>query len=238
MAQSPETTLHAPSEPVPVAETLTRDLHRPTAQATTITIIGSGSSAKGIPFERLPGTKIGVNDAGLLARADIVVSMDRVWSEARWKRLQERQRDTWLRRSAVQNIAIADAPWLTVFDNSHIAVVMAPPTARSEHDAPILNGTHSGMCALNLAYRMVPRVIYLVGFDHCRDPKTGAAYWHDPYEWAHPGGATPESKYITWASQYRLIAGQMGRAGIKVFNASPISRITQFTKIKIGKILT
>lgn len=188
----------------------------------TITIIASGPSAAAVDLERVGGFVIGVNEAGVAApRVDAIVSMDRLWTEHRWDWLVARAAPTWLRRSAVQNVKDR---WegLHVFDCDHLSSVLSCVPGW-------LNGTNSGLCALNLAYQMRPRRLFLVGFDMRRD--AGAPYWHRPHEYANPKGGTSNGKYAEWANQFSWAAQAFAVAGVRVSNVSPKSAIADFPKI-------
>lgn len=193
----------------------------------TITVIGGGWSAGSLDNPPVGiGHVIGVNDAGLYGRSargsvDELVSMDRLWTEHRWPQIVERAGVTLLRRSALKNIT--DRPsWLTPFENDHT-------TAKPSDDVEALNGTSSGMCAINRAMHWRPKRIVLIGFDMNRSPD-GRAYWHAPYPWAKPGGATSGGKYKAWAAQFGAIARSCQGLGIEVLNTAMTSAITVFPK--------
>lgn len=191
----------------------------------TICIIGGGTSVRQVDLAALSGTIIGVNDSAIHApRCDIVVSMDRLWTEYRWPNLCALRRPAWLRRSAVQNIVRwPSQPWLHVFECDHESVEFSERV-----DA--LNGTNSGLCAFNLAYVMRPKRIYLLGFDMARN-KNGEAYWYPPYPWTTAAGATSGGKYAAWSRQFDAAAAKCRAAGIAVFNCSLHSAIDAFPKL-------
>jgi hypothetical protein len=195
---------------------------------TTISILAGGWSVKGLDLTRLPGKVIGVNDSAVRARCDIAVSMDRLWTENRWANLHALKREAHIRKSAIKNIA-ARPDWLHLFDCDHTLAEL------SEVEG-ILNGTNSGLCALNLAYQMRPRRIILLGFDMCRSPR-GEAYWHDPYPWSKPQGGTGNGRYAEWAGQFARAAAQCKASGIEVINASKASKITAFPKVDPRDVL-
>lgn len=192
-----------------------------------ITIVGGGWSVRDISLNHLCGQIIGVNDAAFhLPVVDIVVSMDRLWTEYRWNWLCRRAATTWIRRSAVQNLDVTAelaAGWLHLFECDHECSDFAAVRGT-------LHGTHSGLCALNLAWQMQPSRVYLLGFDMCRDPK-GRASWHPPYPWTAPTGATSNGKYRTWAKQFEQAARRFRTIGCDVWNVSPSSAITAFPKM-------
>jgi hypothetical protein len=189
-----------------------------------ITIVAGGWSASQFDLGRLPGTIIGVNDAGLLLpHVDLIVSMDRLWAENRFDQLRGLRKPTWLRRKTLINIDLTGCPWVTPFENDHTSTVLA--------DEPgTLNGTHSGFCALNLAYQLKPVALYLVGFDMQRGPK-GQAHWFPPYPWS--ASSTGSARLAVWTNQFAGAAAQLKRAGIRTYVAHYVlsSTILPFERI-------
>lgn len=170
-----------------------------------VTVLAGGWSAK--PYlDRLPGLVIGVNDAALRVRCDMAVSMDRLWTEHRWEEIVATAKPAHIRRAALQNIS-ARPDWLSVFECDHTSTKLSDTPGR-------LNGTHSGLCALNLAYQLRPERVVLAGFDMGKGP-TGEAHWYPPYPWA-PQGATSTGKFKAWASQFETAARQCSAAGVAV----------------------
>lgn len=186
-----------------------------------VTVVAGGWSVRELNLERLPGLVIGVNDSGLLLpRCDIALSMDRTWSEHRALLLAERRQYTMLRRSAIKNVTAW--PELGVFECDHTSGVMSD-------EEGVLNGGNSGICALNLAYQMRPKRIFLCGFDMSRGPN-GECYWYADYAWS-PGGATSNTRYAEWAKQFDTAAEAFEKIGTAVFNATPSKAIKVFPRI-------
>jgi hypothetical protein len=176
------------------------------SRADTITLLAGGWSARAY-LDRLEGLVIGVNDAALRYPADIAVSMDRLWTEHRWDQLKSRAKPSFVRISALKNIEWPRPEWLRPFICDH--------TSTTVTDEPgVLHGTHSGFCALNLAYQMRPERLILVGLDMSQGPK-GEAHWFPPYEWA-PTGATTSGKFKAWAAQFDDAAVKFKAAGVAV----------------------
>lgn len=194
-----------------------------------MSVLAGGWSVRGLDLARLPGFVIAVNDAGVLApKVDAVVTMDRLWLEHRWDRLCELQRQTWVRPVCLNNIKDRPA-WLNIYQCDW-------RETRLSGAKGILNGTNSGLVALNLAYQMRPARVILFGFDMGRSPM-GEAYWYPPYAY-RPGGATSNGKYAEWAGQFKPAAEAFERIGAEVLNASPASRIPAFKKVDPRAVLT
>jgi hypothetical protein len=179
-------------------------------QASEVSIIGGGFSAKNVDLAALPGTVIAVNDAALLApKVDIAVSMDRLWIENRWDRLQALGKPAWLRLSAMFNmLENVRLPWVNVFEGRNDTWELGRHTCS-------LNGPNSGHCALNLALLMEPKKINLVGFDMGRG-LNGETYWFPPYEWAKATGGTSNKRYAEWNVSFEKAIEYCWRMGVKV----------------------
>lgn len=197
-----------------------------------VTIIGGGWSVRSVVLDMLCGTVIAVNDSAILApRWDIAVSMDRLWTEGRIEQLRRRCTETepprkaWIRKSALQNIEAQpqDAGFIQPFDCDHESTIFSVIPER-------LNGSNSGACALNLAWKLRPRRVFLLGFDMNRDPD-GRAYWYPPYPWSTGKGSTTDGKYRNWARQFEDAAAAFAAIECQVFNVSPKSAIDTFPKI-------
>jgi len=194
-----------------------------------VSVLASGWSVKGLDLSRLPGLVIAVNSAGVHApRVDEIVTMDRLWAEHYWADLCRLGKPTWMRSACLKNLPDRPA-WLHLYMCDWQSNVMAGAL-------DFMNGTNSGMVALNRAYKLEPKRVILFGFDMGRSPK-GAPYWHPPHPW-RPTGGTSNGKYAEWASQFDAAAKQFAKAGIEVLNASPASRIPAFTKVDPQKVLT
>lgn len=78
----------------------------------------------------------------------------------------------------------------------------------------VLNGTNSGLCAVNLAYQMRPKVLRLYGMDLKRGPK-GERHWYPPYPW-NPAKGTSDGTFAKWKADLWDAIRQCKREGIHV----------------------
>lgn len=186
-----------------------------------VSILGGGWSALFVDRDNLPGTVIGVNDSFIRAKCHAGVSMDRLWTEWRWPDMMNIARKAFIRDAALKNITDRPA-WLRPFECNYKTTTFG---GIPEH----LNGTNSGLCAMNVAYLLRPRRLYLFGFDMNRSPN-GNPYWFPAYPWA-PGGATKNGKYDAWAREMEHVAEQFRLIGVEVLNVSVTSSISAFRKI-------
>ncbi len=173
-----------------------------------ITILAGGWSASRVDLKKLPGFVIAVNDSALYApRIDAIISMDRMWAENRFVAVAKFGKPIYLRRSTVRNIPAEDVSLcVTLFECDHEATELSDKPGR-------LDGTHSGFCAMNLAFQMAPERLYLVGFDMALGPK-GQRHWFPDYPWKDGGGSS-QGKLASWARQFATPAAQLANAGIQ-----------------------
>lgn len=183
-----------------------------------ITVLGGGWSASQVDLTLLPGLVIGVNDAALHAPGvDVIVSMDRLWTEGRWAWLVERGLPFYARWAAIKKMRRPLPEFVRPFHcNNH--------TSQFTKRTGWLNGTHSGGCAFNLAYLHRPHVIYLVGFD-MRPGPNGEAHWYPDYDWG-----TSKVKPV-WGPEFEVNAEQCRKEGIEVYVVGEWSAVTAFPRV-------
>jgi hypothetical protein len=199
-------------------------------QPDIVSLVSGGPSASQVDLRKIHGTVIGVNNAALhMPRIDHAITMDRRWAEAHWHTLKDRNElgsniQAWFRRNNVCNIH--ERPeWLTIYKCNHKTPVMSD-------EIGTLNGTNSGGVALNLAYHLRPKVLFLFGFDYRKGPKS---QWHWFEAKADTGvvGAHSihEGRYANWAREFDQVGPQFKASGIDVVNVSETSLVTAFRKI-------
>lgn len=195
----------------------------------TVIVIAGGWSVSqyDVADLRKYGHVVGVNESAVLKAVNVGVTMDRLWAEHRSRRyFLESTGDLWVRRDA--NKSLPQHPRLNLFDCDYEATEMSV-------EARTLNGTNSGMCALNYAYHRQPDRLFLFGFDMCKGPE-GESYYHPPYEWAPEGGTKP-GKYKEWSKQFNTIARQFRNIGTKVYNVNNRTKIESFPVISFEQFL-
>lgn len=183
-----------------------------------IIIIGGGKSAKGMPLETLHryGHVIGVNDSGLKVQCHTILSMDRLWMENNYEECKKLSSQTVFRRCAWR-LKGKDWPRLSLFDCDTQIPYM-------NNSLGCLDGDNSGACALNLAYQMKPKKIFLFGFD-----MNGSGYWHEGYSATNKGSGN--KAHPDWSEKFKYKKKQFDQAGILVFNVNTNSAINAFKKI-------
>jgi hypothetical protein len=209
-----------------------------------VIVIAGGWSVSQYPMEdfRDRATVIGVNESMLLQHCHVGVTMDRLWMENRYPDLKERfyrasilrmepePASVWTRKGTQANIPQSERTHrVREFECDHKSSEMSMLLGR-------LNGTNSGMCAVNLALQMKPDRIYLLGFDMQKGPG-GEPYYHAPYAWAVPNGATKKAKYDVWAPQFRRIAHDAIEQHVEIVNVNHHSKIETFTRYPYERFL-
>lgn len=187
----------------------------------TISVVAGGWSMTQVDLARIPGRIIAVNDAAVhLPYSDEIVSMDRLWTEHRWSFIKQARKQTFLRKNAVQNLNLMGTQdFVTVFNCDHESNQFT-----TQHG--FLNGPNSGYCALNRAYNLTPRALFLFGFDMRKGP-ANEPYWYPAYPWAQNGG-TKDGKYRQWTRDFEVAAAYFAGIGCKVINVNTRSLITSF----------
>ena len=187
-----------------------------------VSVVSGGWSVKGDAWDlsEIPGFIIAVNDAALyLPRVNAVVSMDRLWTENRWEWMCEARYESHIRVAALKNVLGRDLSWLHPFQCDYTRFEFST----EQH---VLNGTNSGLCAFNAAFKLMPDQLFLYGFDMRLGPN-GEQHWYPDYSWKS-GHSTKPGKLKEWASEFHVAARQCKEAGIKVWNMSTRSLITDF----------
>lgn len=171
------------------------------------------------------GHVIAVNESAVLKANHVGITMDRLWAEHRARQFfLQNTGDLWVRKGADKHLPTH--PRLIQFDCDHEETAMST-------EVHTLNGTNSGMCALNYAFHYAPRRLFLFGFDMCHGPNN-EPYYHPLYEWktdAKPG------KYKDWSKQFDGIAKQFKGIGCDVFSVNNRTQIKSFPVITYDAFL-
>jgi hypothetical protein len=199
-----------------------------------VSIVAGGHSFREVDHSKLPGSVIAVNGAAehLRCKYAEVMTMDRLWLEHFWPKVMIHDaswimhaRDHALKHVPRSDIAyVATMEWLLVFRNHNSGDY---PMSR---EPGVLNGSNSGACAINRAFQIWPRDLYLFGFDMCKD-KRGNSYWYPPYPWVPKTGGTGADRLRRWAHEFDAMAAQLTAAGIRVTNVSSHSIIKSFRRV-------
>lgn len=183
-----------------------------------VIVIGGGQSVKQMDVKEIckRGYAIGVNDAAVRAPVNMGLSMDRRWAD--WRLEDIKNKPFWLRKLSIP------AKWegLNFFKSNHETDTFSKETGT-------LNGRNSGHCAVNLAYQMKPKQIFLFGFD------MKGGYWYPQYPWTVP--KRTESRILqNWVTGFIEAKRMCDEAGIELFLVGE-SQITNVPKLSYGEFL-
>lgn len=173
-----------------------------------ISILAGGWSASHHNVKDLPGFVLGVNDAIVYGRCDAGVSMDRLWFENRWSFLLKYPLPFWTRMATIkQKYMLPIPPWMTICDCDY-------KTAKMSDDCGVLNGTNSGLFAVNVAYQLRPSELFIFGMDGTLGPR-GETHWYGDYSFKTGKGTSPGT-YSKWQCDLSLALKQCQNAGIEI----------------------
>lgn len=188
-------------------------------------LIGGGPSLRGFDFECLRGrVLVAVNDAAVhVPFASALFSMDASWIRNRREMVDEFAGEKYLAVAPDFHFANGPVACYLKRDRQGRGLSTNPGVIH-------LGGGNSGYGALNLAVLKGATRIVLLGYD-----LTGPnQHWHSGYSWAD--ALSSDSLYQRWAEQFDLAATELRQRGVRVVNASPISRITAFRKVPLASV--
>lgn len=174
------------------------------------------------------GHALAVNDTYRYCTPEVIFSIDATWTS---KRLEE--------------IPTMPCPVVVSFGEAHPrpvtknltyieAVGRQKVALLSNNPLLLTNGLNSGHGALGYAYLRGARVIYLLGFD-MKQGTQGRSHFHEGYDWYAPGNT--KALYPAWASIMDDAARQLRDTGVKVWNCSNDSAITEFPYKSYSEVL-
>lgn len=186
-----------------------------------VSIIGCGPSALQCGGGRAPGYRIAINGAAEYVAHDAALTMDGRF--ARECIDVFRDKPAWIRASAWDHVvrrvgAMSRWEGLRVYACDRLTTTFG-------NDECQLNGSNSGYIALNLAYVMRPKTVWLYGFD-MNEPKRFFGFY--PWQVLGLGSSNSTEKFGVWAREMDHAARQFKDAGVAVYNTNPNSRITAF----------
>lgn len=189
----------------------------------TVSLVACGPSALACGAASAPGMVVAINGAVHHVRYDVALSMDGRFTRNTYRALQGRV--CMFRESAWEHAVRAGAKRWSDVNTFANDIGSTKFGGRGADGSWQLNGDNSGYCALNFAYLLRPRRVFLYGFD------MGAVeHFFGPYPWANEPGAsrtTPE-KFGKWRSDMNEASRQFHEARIDVVNTNPQSKVRAF----------
>ena len=179
-------------------------------------IVATGWSLRGFNFDILKGKNvIGVNWACAFCECDYVVANDIEWIMKNDKGLIEH-----LAKQPVichHNVTMPHPFELIVMESSGAEGFDFRPYR-------VKSAGNSGYTAINAAYHLGARNIYLLGYDLCADPN-GEKYFH---ERTGRQGAHPD--YMNMNYYYDIMADTLEDSDVKIYNCSDVSQLNAFER--------
>lgn len=188
-------------------------------------LIGGGPSLKGFDFGRLSGrTVVAVNDAAIhIPSATALFSLDLTWIANRRQLLAEFAGEKYV--AVPEDYDFSQA----VDGVTYLRRIRIRQGLSYTNHEIAMGGGNSGFGALNLAYLKGAREIFLLGYDLC----DSGSHWHLGYAW---GSGKHDALYRKWAQQFDMVAWDLAKMGVRVWNASLISAITAFHKVRLEDV--
>lgn len=101
----------------------------------------------------------------------------------------------------------------------------------------VVLGGHSGYQAVNLAVHYQPKILLLVGFDLCLDPREGENKGRAHFDGDHPEGVYRKSPYGMFIRTLGSLKPSLATLGIRVYNCNQHSALECFEKVELEKCL-
>ena len=189
----------------------------------TAYILGGGPSLINFDFKKLLGSKVIAINKGIYSypAADVLY-----WTDNRFY--------TWYKND-IDNLSCLKYTIKTgVQYTNDINILRKGATHGLEEPKDTLaHGNNSGYAAINLAYHLGAKRIILLGFDMANDGKL--THFHDGYPTKGTGNNVYHDKFLPG---FKSLAACLKERGITVLNASPYSKLQDFTKISLEAALS
>jgi len=199
-------------------------------QGNTAYIIGGGPSLKSQDLSLIHKKRvIGVNNAFLLGDwVDVCWFGDMQWG--RWHKKELLTKYHGLVASCNTNTHfVRNHPWIKFLRRGKAMGIDPQP-------AHVSWNHNSGCSAINLAYHFGATRIVLLGFD-MSNGKKGETHWHGGHKQLPKDQKGNNTPYSRWVKTTAFIYRDARKLGIEILNASPITTITVFPKVKLEDVV-
>lgn len=164
-------------------------------------VIGAGPSLEGFNFEVLDGPTVGANKSAIVAKTDVMFSLD-------WKYMKEHH-DYIMEYPGEVYFAVMTKH--ETFFKPHCTYLKAAREGGLSKEPHAVIGLNSGYGSLNIATLKGAKKINLLGFDMKLDSKK---HFHGGYEWDRSKGAS----YNAWARRFKHAKEHLNELGVEVVN--------------------
>jgi len=188
-------------------------------------IVATGWSLKGFDFDRLKGRNvIAVNEAACYCEFDYSVVID---TEITMLKKNVQHRIPFLAKKPLisHHIPTIETPF-----NVIVMEYSGSEGFEFEHNK-VRTAGNSGYMAINAAYHLGAKNVYLLGFDLGLSPE-GEKYFYDAVD---SKGVHPD--YLHKNYFYNTMARDIKDSGFNVYNCSKFSKLEAFKKIDLCSIL-
>jgi hypothetical protein len=187
----------------------------------SVYIVGGGPSLKGFNWNHLKGKHtIAINKAFKVIPWSEVL----YWTDARFYRWHKHDID------ALEGIKVTcrNAPCLSP---NIILLTTSGKTGIDKRPNFIRAGNSSGFAAINVAYHLGVKKIYLLGFDMESSDKN--THWHEGYGIRHDHNIYQRNMISNFDGIYELLKSE----GIEIWNANPNSQLKSIPRCNLEDAL-
>lgn len=184
-------------------------------------IIGGGPSLKGFDFNKLKGKfTIGINKAYESIIPTILYYSDKCFYDWYGPKIDSLQ----CKKATISDVKKPDTIKLGCTGTDGLEMRFGN----------IRHGQNSGYAALNLAFHLRPKHIFLLGFD--MQQTDNQEHWHSGYSDKRKVTG-PLFSANKWVESFKTIATPLAQTGVKVFNCNPDSGLLCFPFCDIKTVL-
>lgn len=184
-------------------------------------IVGGGPSLKEFNWNNLKGKHtIAINKAYKVIPWTEVL----YWTDARFYRWNQTDIDS----LNCLKVTCRNAPQMK---NDIILLTSSGRTGIDKRPQFIRAGNNSGFAAINVAYHLGVKRIYLLGYDMASTP--GNTHWHDGYGIRHDHNIYERNMISNFTGIYDILKDEK----IEIWNANPKSAMTFIPKCKLEDAL-
>lgn len=196
-------------------------------------IIGGGASLRDFDFSWLRARNtIGANDAFHLKHA---ICARAVFCDWKWWKVNKWDLELYAKDGGVAYSACTDTErfnlnWLHQF--YRIDSGGGQSNGISDRRDSVAFNFSTGAVAVNIAYLLGVRRVFLLGFDMTRHAKYMTTHWHN-----HRGNNTPQDSYDRFMRGFGALAEGLKERDVQVFNVTDGSSLmTHFKKINFNQM--
>lgn len=185
----------------------------------TVYIIGGGPSLINFDWNNLKGKRvIAVNRAfQVLPDADVLY-----WTDSRFYK--------WYKSEIDMFNGVKYTCRTSNLYNNNVRIVYPSSKVFDLRSKFISNANNSGYAAINLAYKLGAKKVYLLGYD--MNIPGNKTHWHDGYDVKHN-----KNVYSNMMKHFISLSNEIKNIDFEIINANPLSRMNCFPKCTLKEAL-